>query len=309
MPRWRILHLAFILLALPLPAVGLDRVDVILSEEGGAYAEVADKMRAVLAQGSAARMEVRVMTPQALRLDGGAQMLVAVGTAAMEMLAQKNPAQPVLSVLVPRAAFDRAVRQGGLAADARRFSAITLDQPWARQFALIRHAVPGRTKVGILLGPDSGEAAAALRAAAKVSGMTVAIETVSGEADLQPALKRLLGASEVLLAVPDSVVYNRYTIQSILLAAYRQQVPLFGFSPSYVKAGALAAVYSVPAQIGQQAAEAVLRQATERQLPPPQPPRYFSVGINSQVAHSLGIRLEDEASLLNKLRQSPEAEP
>jgi ABC-type uncharacterized transport system substrate-binding protein len=227
----------------------------------------------------------------------------------MEALAQKNLPQPMLSVLVPRAAFEKVARQSGRQGDPRNFSAITLDQPWARQFALIRHALPGRTKVGILLPPNSSELATALNAAAKAAGFVAIIETVDVEAHLLTILKRLLGESDVVLAVPDPLIYNRNTVQSILLTTYRHQVPLLGFSPSYVKAGAIAAVFSVPEQIGQQAAEMIQRLVADRRLPLPQPPRYFSVGVNTQVARSLGISLDDEASLNNKLKRAADGEP
>lgn len=315
MHYWRFLSALCLTLAmfcLPRAAAALDGVTVVLSEEGGAYVQVADKLRAVLSQGNGtARLPVKVIAlkeGESLRADPG-QLLVAVGTGAMEALAQKNLPQPVLSVLVPRAAFEKTARQSGRLGDPRNFSVITLDQPWARQFALIRHALPGRTKVGILLAPNSTELATALSAAAKAAGFVAIIETVDGEADLLPALKRLLGESDVLLAVPDPLIYNRNTVQSILLTTYRHQVPLLGFSPSYVKAGAIAAVFSVPEQIGQQAAEMIQRLAAERRLPPPQPPRYFSVGVNAQVARSLGISLDDEASLNNKLKRTSEGEP
>lgn len=315
MHSWRFfsaLCLTLAMLCLPLTAAALDGVTVVLSEEGGAYAQVADKLRAALSHGGAtARLPVKVMALKegdSLRADPG-QLLVAVGTGAMEALAQKNLPQPVLSLLVPRAAFEKAGRQSGRLGDARNFSAITLDQPWARQFALIHHALPGRTKVGILLAPNSTELAAALSAAARAAGFVAIIETVDSEAELLPVLKRLLGESDVILAVPDPVIYNRNTIQSILLTTYRHQVPLLGFSPSYVKAGAIAAVFSVPEQIGQQAAEMIQRLAADRRLPPPQPPRYFSVGVNTQVARSLGISLDDEASLNNKLKRSSVGEP
>lgn len=305
------LCLILAMLCLPCTAAALDGVTVVLSEEGGAYVQVADKLRAVLFQsGGAPRLPVKVIGLQeggSLRADPG-QLLVAVGTGAMEALAKKNLPQPVLSVLVPRAAFEKTARQSGRLGD-RNFSAITLDQPWTRQFSLIRHALPGRTKVGILLAPGSTELASELGAAAKAAGLVAIIETVDGDADLLPVLKRLLGESDVLLAVPDPLIYNRNTIQSILLTTYRHQVPLLGFSPSYVKAGAIAAVFSVPEQIGQQAAEMIQALAAERRLPRPQPPRYFSVGVNAQVARSLGIGLDDEVSLTNKLARTSGSEP
>ena len=315
MHYWRLLSalcLTLALFCLPRAAVALDGVTVVLSEEGGAYAQVADKLRAVLSLGGAtAKLPVKVITLKegdSLRADSG-QLLVAVGTGAMEALAQKNLPQPVLSVLVPRAAFEKTARQSGRLGDPRNFSAIYLDQPWARQFALIRHALPGRTKVGILLAPNSTELATALSTAAKAAGFVAIIEVVDGDADPLPELKRLLGESDALLAVPDPLIYNRNTIQSILLTSYRHQVPLLGFSPSYVKAGAIAAVFSVPEQIVQQAAEIIQHLAAERRLPLPQSPRYFSVGVNAQVARSLGLGLDDEASLNIKLKRTSEGEP
>lgn len=306
------LCLTLAMFCLPTPAAALDGVTVVLSEEGGAYTQVMSKLRTVLAQGTGtARLPVKVITlkeEDTLRADSG-QLLVAVGTGAMETLAQKKLPQPVLSVLVPRAAFEKAARQSGRFKDLHGFSAITLDQPWARQFALIRHALPGRTKIGVLLTPGSSELASTISAAAKAAGCSAIIRTVDNEAELLPELKRLLAESNVVLAVPDPLIYNRNTIQSILLTTYRHQVPLIGFSPSYVKAGAIAAVFSVPEQIGQQVAEIIQRMGSDRRLPPPQPPLYFSVGINTQVARSLGISLDDEATLNNKLMSVSGAEP
>ena len=44
-------------------------------------------------------------------------------------------------------------------------------------------------------------------------------------------------------------------------------------------------------------------------LPAPQSPRYFSVRVNSQVQLSLELKMEDEAQLLQRLKQVPESAP
>lgn len=303
------------LLCMPGAAAALESVTVVLSEKGGAYAQVADKLRSSLTQGSGTtKPAIKVVALQSLmageanRSDPG-QLLVGVGTSAMQFIAARYPAQPVINVLVPRSAFEKTARQGGRLSDPRYFSAIYLDQPWARQFALIRHILPGRTRIGILLGLDSDELAASLKMAAKSADLVAVIDIVSHETDLLPSIRNLVSESEAILAIPDPAIYNRDTIQSILLTTYRQQIPLFGFSSSYVKAGALAAVYSEPEQIGQQLAETIMRLPAERPtLPPPQAPRYFSVATNPQVARSLGIHLEDEAILLGKLKRPLELE-
>lgn len=318
MPRRRALaalYLAVALLSPPRAALALDGITVVLSEEGGAYTQLADKLRTALAQGSTVRLPLEVVPLRSLQeaasLRASAhQLLVAVGVNAMQELAQRNLPQPVLNVLVPHAAFEEVTLRGGHLADPHHFSALYLDQPWARQFTLIRQALPGRTRVGILLGPDSAEFAAALRTKAAAAGLVAVIGTASpNEADLLPALNRLLNESDVLLAVPDPAIYNRSTIQGILLTSYRQHVPLFGFSPSYLKAGAIAAVYSEPEQFAQQAAAMIRLLAAGQPLPAPRYPGYFTVGINTQVSHSLGLTLDDEATLHAKLQQSVEDAP
>ena len=290
-----------------------DAVTVVLSEDGGVYAEFASQLGLALGQAGGARPPLRVVTLNSLKDEptgrgSQGQLLVAVGTPAMTAMARKPPNVPVLNVLVPRASFRSLARSSPRTQDSKQFSAVFFDQPWARQLSLIRNAVPGR-RVGILLGKDSADLSATLLTAAREAQMVASIEMVADEADLLPALKRLLPNSDALLAVPDATIYNRSNIATILLTSYRAKVPLFGFSPSYVKAGALAAVYSQPAQIALQVAEIIQNLPASGSLPAPQSPRYFSVNVNPQVRMSLELSMDDEAQLLQKLKQGPEGTP
>lgn len=282
-----------------------------LSEDGGAYSEFASSLSAGLGLSGGTKTPVRVLSlnkSEELARTGGGQLVVAVGTPAMTAMARRPPSAPVLNVLVPRASFRKLALSSARTQDFKSFSAVYFDQPWSRQLALIRYALPGR-RVGILLGKDSLELSAGVLAAAKAAGLSASIEVADDEADLLPALKQLLARSDALLAVPDSAIYNRSNIASILLTSYRARVPLFGFSPSYVKAGALASVFSEPAQIAQQVVEIIQTLPASGGLPAPQSPRYFSVRINSQVQLSLELTMEGEVQLLHRLKQIPESAP
>ncbi|MDO9189477.1 MAG: ABC transporter substrate binding protein, partial [Sulfurimicrobium sp.] len=120
----------------------------------------------------------------------------------------------------------------------------------------------------------------------------------------------VLADSDVLLAVPDPLVFNKGTVQSLLLTTYRYQDPVIGFSHAYVKAGALASVHTMPEQVGRQAADVILRTLGSRPawLPPPENPKYFSVSVNYQVARSLGLSIGDETVLLQKLKRASESQ-
>ncbi len=292
--------------------MALDNITILLSEEGSAYAEFSSQLSSLLAQGQGnTKNTVKVLNLSTYKAEdvprnANNHLLIAVGTPAMTAMAQKPPAMAVLSVLVPRNTFQKIARQYGRHQDQHHFSAIYFDQPWYRQLGLIRTSMPGRNRVGLLLSKDGNEMLVGLPAIAKEMDMQINVETVTDDSELLPALRRLLNNSDSLLALPDAAIYNRNNIPSILLTSYRQKVPLFGFSAAYVKAGALAGVYSSATQMAQQVAEIIASLPNNGYLPLPQYPRYFSVNVNTQVSRSLSLEMEDEVSLTRKIKSLPE---
>jgi len=280
------------------------QVAVVLSDDGMPYEDAADAIRAEFASrpgrtpivdvvGASATRDGRVALPQRTRI------VVTVGTAAARAELDVAPDTPVLGILVPKQAWPPA-RCVAAQAPRPRCSAIYLDQPLARQFNLIAAALPGRERVGVVAGPGNVEALPEMRHVAAGRGLSLATRTIDGPADLYPTLEGLLPSVDVLLAMPDPAVLTTASARSLLVGAYRFRVPVVAFSESYVRAGAMLAVYSTPREIGRQAAEiiaAALAAPGAPALPPPQYPKYYSIAINHEVARSLGIRLADEQAL------------
>lgn len=276
---------------------------VALSDAGGVYAEAVDGLRAELEKAQPGRIDWRVAHwRQFDRPTPAPRWVVAVGTAAQrgmqELFAGAATPPSVLAILVPRLAFERIADQTRLRAGS--LSAVFLDQPPARKLELIQRALPAARSVGILVGEESQGHVFALEGAAKERGMQLAVSRV-GPSGLFPALQALLPDVDVLLALPDPALFNSQTAANILTAAYRRRVPLVGFSPAYVKAGALLALYSTPAQVGRRGGELLSQALPDKSLPPPQWPREFAVSINQDVARSLGFVL-DESRLGEQLR-------
>jgi putative tryptophan/tyrosine transport system substrate-binding protein len=285
-------------------AAGPVTVWVALSDAGGAHAEAAEALRAGIEQAQPGRIAWRVAHwSQFASRNPEPQWVVAVGTAAQrgmqELFAGGTAPPPLLAILVPRLAFERIADQSRV--QTGTLSAVFLDQPPTRQMDLIRLALPAVRNVGILVGGESSEQSSAMDKAAKERGMQLVTSPV-GQSGLFPALQRVLTDAEVLLALPDPAVFNGQTAANILMAAYRRQVPLVGFSPAYVKAGALLALYSTPTQVGSRGGEVLRHALAGRSLAPPQWPREFVVGVNQDVARSLGLAL-DEKRLAEQLRQ------
>lgn len=228
------------------------------------------------------------------------QLVIALGIKALEDSSKLKLTTPVLGVFTPLPTFK------SLLAKSKRmlgnFSAIVLDQPYSRRISLIKTVLPEARNLGVLLGPDSSLDMDDIRESGENAQLNVLQESIQQQADLIPHLTTLLEISDALMAVPDSLVYTRETVQPILLTSYRHQKPVFGFSQSYVRAGALAAVYSSSKQLAKQAAEiSIQSQQMPSTLPPPQVPKYFSVALNYQVARSLNIHITDENSINKKI--------
>lgn len=268
---------------------------VALSEAGGVYAETAEALRADLERsGVRAETVVRPWRELAAYQDAAPRLIVAVGVGALRGIVESESKAPLLATLVPRAAYARLAEQASRGG--RPVSAVWLDQPVGRQLDLLRLALPMRHRVGVLLGPESRLVEQELLRAAAERNLEIAAVRVEGGEQLAGAVQRVLADTDVLLALPDPQVYSGATVQNVLTAAYRSRIPLVGFSPAYVKAGAMLSLYSTPAQVGAQAAAIVRSALGGRSLPPPQGPWAFAIGVNADVARSLGIPIEDDAA-------------
>lgn len=142
-------------------------------------------------------------------------------------------------------------------------------------------------RAAALLGPETGFLLPTLLGQAEV------LQVARGD-DISEALARL-GRSEVLLALPDSTVYNPENIRNILLSTYRRKQGVIGFSSDMVKVGALASTYSEIEDINAQVAEIAADFVATGVLPPPQFPRYFRSTINEGVARSLDLSVSEQA--------------
>jgi putative ABC transport system substrate-binding protein len=223
---------------------------------------------------------------------GSPRLLVALGAQAAQAVATTQPKYPVLCTLLPRTSFEAVLREAGQKSS-DQFSALYLDQPLGRHLELIRIALPAAKNVGVLWGPESIAKEPFLKALAATKLLSVVDGRITGDNFIFPQLKKVLAEADVLLALADQQVFNAQTIQNILLSSFRARVPLVGFSPAYVRAGALLAVFSTPEQIGRQSAAIAKDVLQGRNLPAtPLYPSSFTVLVNDHVARSLGLNLE-----------------
>lgn len=261
---------------------------VALAEEGGPYAEVAGVLRAEL---PAAAITTASWGALADSKESPPDMIITVGHAALEGMLGRLAARgaawegiPIVATLLPRVSYRAELDNHP--PGRRPVAALVLDQPVARQMALIRRALPNVRRVAVLPGPQTRPYLDALAREADARELKlVKAGSIDAPEHIFASLRAALETADVLLALPDTVVYNSASLQNILLTTYRAHVPLMAFSPAYVRDW----------------------RATGR-LPAEQMPHEFTVITNPKVAASLGMALDDATVITEDMRRQ-EANP
>lgn len=271
-------------------------VAVVQSESSEPYLEFTQALR----NGISKRNVDLVVVDDPAKPVPDADVVISVGMkAATSVAASKTPV--VLNVLIPKAGYEKLLRDFPARANSKTFSAIFLDQPTARQIRLMAAILPNKRHIGVLFDSFPKDELTQLRQQISRHGLSLHERVVSPALPLHEALQEILQESEVLLALPDPTVYNSSTLRNILLATYRSGIPLIGISSAYVKAGALCAVFSTPAQIAAQAIQSIQQFGGTSALPAAQYPQLFEVMVNEQVGRSLGLSIKSAAELHDEI--------
>lgn len=236
------------------------------------------------------------------KLASPSTLLIPIGTKATEKVIHFTSNKQLFSVLVPKLTIEQLNKTA--TEKNSKLGALFLDQPVIRQLRLIQAIIPGNPVIGII----AGHSTAAIKNEVLTAGQSVAaniqFQSIQDSNDLYKRLPQVLDSAKVLLPMADPDIYNPRTIEYLFLSAYRKQVPIIGFSDATVRAGALAAVFSTPAQLGQQLAISVRRWLNgSADALNDSYPNEFTVTINRQVARSLEIKIMNEDSLVLKIKQ------
>lgn len=212
-------------------------------------------------------------------------LVVTVGPAALHEIVKRDCDCAVISAFTSSQVY-RSVLAGVPPARAAAMTAVYAEPAPADQLRLVSLLYGRPVRVSAILGRDTGFLKPVLEGQAEVQ------DFAPGD-DLNRILSRI-AQTEVLLALPDSEVYNTESIRNILLSTYRHKQAVIGFSADMVKAGALATTYSEVEDVNAQVAEMAAAYVATGALPPPQFPRYFRTVVNEGVARSLDVRISSD---------------
>jgi len=291
------------LAALALTASGARaaEVTIVLSSKAGPYVKAEEELRArLVGLGHTTRtIEIGELAKKPEPGRGSGAMFVAVGTPAATWLKANLPAQTPLVYCMTLDAEAPAPATG------RKVAGVSTHVPLSVQFGLIAEALPRATTIGLLYRSDNENSARMLADATASLPKSWKLQAIA--VDKHESVAKAIGVLldsgvDVVWTAPDSSVYDVATVRSLLLAAIRSHTPVFGFSPAFVRAGALLGVGIDPAHQGRQAAgivDLLLKTAAatssgattqprpEQLCPAPE----FQLAVNLIVARELSITL------------------
>lgn len=225
-------------------------VAIVLSQQLAPYQDAAEGIRDGLAAlPFASSVEVyqlkddpqdqaRVAT--ALR-DRGTRLVFTVGTEAYRAFAQRVSDIPLIVTMVydPQREFDL-----DPAKDPNVYSA-NLRVPYDEQLAIFREYMPAVRRVAVIcMSVSETSTLSEMRSGAKSRGLEIVPIVLNDLKDLDQALATVDSEAQALLMVLDTSIYTTVTTPKILLSCARSRIPVWSFSPNYVKAGALMSVSS-----------------------------------------------------------------
>lgn len=184
-------------------------------------------------------------------------LLVAIGSSAMEFAVSNFPDTPTLVLFVPKLRYDQLYRGSRSNKDKSvDHGVVVLDQPVLRQVNIAHLLVPDG-KIGLVLGPGTMHIKENLKKNHPNLMKHLILSFVDEQSDVMQVTESLLDKVDLLIAIPDALVWNRQNAKYLLYLAWQNRKPVIGYSLSLTRAGAAVSVFSEPEHIGKQGAEKI----------------------------------------------------
>ena len=286
------------------------KVTLITSSTTDAYTITADSIKTSLKNNRFNNVLIKTITANEIfaarkSLSNSTDLFVPIGQHALKETLKYSGDTPVLASLISKYDFDRVIRNRRHPEN-NNIGAIYIDQPLSRHLLFSKLVLPNVNRFSFIINSDNKYYIDKLNSLDEESHR---IGILNHGDNVIATLSHALKDADAIIAIPDPIIFNLRTTRRILLSTYRKRIPVIGFSESYVKAGALAAIYSTPEFIGKQTGEVIsrfIKQDSSKNKSfylPRTHAKYFSISINKRVSRSLGLPVINEDSLEEDILQ------
>jgi putative ABC transport system substrate-binding protein len=289
----RILLCVLLWCGVALFAVEPGRIAVVYSSDAQPYVEALDGLRASLANAALSTVDLHSTNAQTQISTierGSNRLIVTIGRDALEAVVAHKGGTPLVATMI---------MQSELTGIQRVTEAVRLDIPLTGILAELRTMFPRKNRIAVLRNPAlSGQLDTTAVARARQQGFALqVIDAASPEESLR-VVRYLKGRADFVVCLPDSTLYNSATVKALILASLEGQLPIVGFSQSFVRAGAAIGVYPDFRDIGAQTAEIAQKQLAGQAASPVDGPRKLVVGVNPRVMRLLGLEYHEGGAVV-----------
>jgi ABC-type uncharacterized transport system substrate-binding protein len=218
---------------------------------------------------------------------GPYKAVVAVGPEARWSIGKAHVKAPVISTMMFLSDLEEEANQGR-DTPVNQAGAVYLDADPAELARQIRESFPELRRAGFLVAPDQN--IDAWKSAFGKEKFQVVTAEASKRADVVKAFVPLKGKVDFLVCLPTARLYTAQSIEALLRASVEKNLPVIGFSQSFLQAGAAAAVFASHESIGVQTADLVRKLAAGAKVVEDETARKVEVHTNTRVMRAMGLR-------------------
>jgi len=225
------------------------------------------------------------LTVSAAIKDNNPDLIFSLGGESTEAALRNTSKIPVVATMILKKSSY--LRTGNL-------TGVYLNFPLTIQFEWLKKFFPEQRKIAIFYNPaeNSGliQEAKKIAEQQRLDLISIPVETPK---ELPDALDQLRNNIEILLAIPDEVAMSTKTAKEVLLASFRNRVPLIGLSDNWVKSGAFYSLSWDYDDLGRQCAIQAdkLLKGVPIQNVPIEFPRKTTYSINAKIAEHMNMEI------------------
>ena len=175
------------------------------------------------------------------------------------------------------------------------------DQALIRQLALARYFLPKSNNVGIIF-TESVQHQIHYFKNRKPQFIHLEDFLITSNGTVLKQLSKATANSDFILALIDNNTYNSRNAKSILLSTYRKNIPIFGGTRGFVKAGIVASCYSVPEKLVNELTNFIKLNASATGVR--RYPIHFEIEQNIPVSHSFDLKTSKKSEIKKYIKET-----
>lgn len=218
-------------------------------------------------------------------------LVISIGTKATKVAKERITNVPMVFAMVFEPHKNGITDQPGQ--PTQNITGVAADIPVDVHLSYIERIMPNVKQVGLLYSTFSQTFISELMTEVESRPLSVTSIEVNSSKDVPSALQKLDGNIDAFWIIPDPTVVEKNSRQQIMLHLLRNNVPIIGIAPNFVKAGAVYCLSIDSYQVGKQAADIsnqILGGTSPAEIPI-QNPQNLKVTYNASKLNELGLSL------------------